>query len=61
MNFKQIIADFIKDEEGLTMVEYAVAGALVAAGAAAAFTTLGTDVGTAINNLATWADIDAKA
>ncbi|MBM7454249.1 pilus assembly protein Flp/PilA [Oceanisphaera litoralis] len=34
----------LQDEEGLTMVEYAVAGALVAAGAAGAFVTLGGNV-----------------
>ena len=37
MNFKQKIADFIKDEEGVTIVEYAVAGALIAAGTVVAF------------------------
>lgn len=31
----------VNDEDGLTMVEYAVAGALVAAGAALAFFNLG--------------------
>jgi pilus assembly protein Flp/PilA len=52
MNFKKIIADFVKDEEGLTMVEYAIAGALVAAGAVGAFTTLGQNVTTRITGLA---------
>ena len=37
---KQIKA-FLKDEEGLTMIEYAVAGGLVTLGAVAAFTGLG--------------------
>ena len=41
MNFKNIIADFIKDEEGLTIVEYAVGGSLIAAGAALSFGALG--------------------
>ena len=50
---KQFIASFLKDEDGLTMVEYAIAGALVAAGAVAAFTLLGTNVSTRINSLAT--------
>jgi pilus assembly protein Flp/PilA len=49
---KQFIANFLKDEEGLTMVEYAIAGALVAAGAVAAFSLLGTNVSTRINSLA---------
>jgi pilus assembly protein Flp/PilA len=48
---KQLIADFLKDEEGLTMVEYAIAGALVAAGAVVAFTYLGTQVSSKINTL----------
>ena len=48
---KQFIANFLKDEEGLTMVEYAIAGALVAAGAVVAFTYLGTQVSSKINTL----------
>jgi len=35
---------FLQDEEGLTMVEYAVAGALITAAAVAAFTGLGAAV-----------------
>jgi pilus assembly protein Flp/PilA len=50
---KEFILGFLKDEEGLTMVEYAIAGALVAAGAVAVFTTLGSNVSTRISNLAT--------
>jgi pilus assembly protein Flp/PilA len=50
---KQFILSFLKDEEGLTMVEYAIAGALVAAGAVLVFTTLGTNVSTRISDLAT--------
>ena len=37
----QKFVDFIKEEEGLTTVEYAVAGALVAAAVVLAFTDLG--------------------
>ena len=48
---KQFVANFLKDEEGLTMVEYAIAGALVAAGAVVAFTYLGTQVSSKINDL----------
>ncbi len=48
----QFFKAFLRDEQGLTMVEYAIAGALVAAGAAAAFTTLGQDVLARINDLA---------
>jgi pilus assembly protein Flp/PilA len=49
---KKIILDFLREEEGLTTVEYAVAGALVAAAVVAAFTTLGENVGTVINGIA---------
>ena len=45
------IGAFLRDEEGLTMVEYAIAGALVAAGSVAAFSNLGTEVTTRINSL----------
>jgi len=48
---KEFITSFFKDEEGLTMVEYAIAGALVAAGAVAAFTYLGTQVSSRVNDL----------
>ncbi|MBI6899510.1 Flp family type IVb pilin [Pseudomonas putida] len=43
--------NFIKDEEGLTIVEYAVAGGLITLGAVAAFITLGGNVSTAITSL----------
>jgi pilus assembly protein Flp/PilA len=49
----QYIKAFLRDEQGLTMVEYAFAGALVAAGAAATFTTLGQNVLARISDLAT--------
>jgi pilus assembly protein Flp/PilA len=52
MKLKMAIAKFLKDEEGLTMVEYSIAGALVAAGAVGAFTTLGTNIVTQITGLA---------
>jgi pilus assembly protein Flp/PilA len=38
------VMSFLRNEEGLTMVEYAVAGALISAAAVAAFTDLGTAV-----------------
>jgi pilus assembly protein Flp/PilA len=41
---KNAILAFVRDEEGLTMVEYAVAGALISAAAVTAFTNLGTAV-----------------
>jgi pilus assembly protein Flp/PilA len=49
---KNLIRTFLRDEAGLTMVEYAIAGALVAAGSAIAFTTLGTNIITKITELA---------
>ncbi len=45
------IKKFLKDEEGLTTVEYAIAGGLVAAVVVAAFTALGGAVGNSINGL----------
>ncbi len=54
MNLKSIetsVMAFIKDEDGLTIVEYAVAGGLITLGAVAAFVTLGGNVSTAITSL----------
>lgn len=51
IEMKEKIMKFLRDEDGLTTVEYAVAGALVAAAVVTAFTDLGTQVGTVINNL----------
>lgn len=48
---KHLIA-FLRDEEGLTMVEYAVAGGLVALAAVLAFTLLGAAVTLRITALA---------
>jgi len=47
---KKFVA-FLKDEEGLTTVEYAVAGTLIALVVVAAFTRLGTEVGGAVNQI----------
>ncbi len=49
---KKFIVAFLKDEEGLTMVEYAIAGALVTAAAVGAFTLLGVNIGARITALA---------
>ena len=46
------IRAFMRDESGLEMVEYAIAGALITATAVAAFTLLGENVATEINDLA---------
>jgi pilus assembly protein Flp/PilA len=56
MNKQQLIQKakaFLTDEEGLTMVEYAVAGAIVLSAGAAAFITLGGAVTTNITDLGT--------
>lgn len=45
MKVVDIMKSFWNEEEGLTMVEYALVGALVAIAAIGAFTTLGTKVG----------------
>ena len=50
-SFKTSVLKFINDEDGLTIVEYAVAGGLITLGAVAAFMTLGTNVKTAITSL----------
>jgi pilus assembly protein Flp/PilA len=50
---KAWLVRFFRDEQGLTMVEYAIAGALVTAGAVAAFTNLGAAVVTRITALVT--------
>ncbi len=42
---------FMQDETGLELSEYAVAAALVALAVITAFTTLGTNIGTKINDL----------
>ena len=48
---KTSVLKFIKDEEGLTVVEYAVAGGLISLAVVLAFTALGTQVGAVITNL----------
>jgi pilus assembly protein Flp/PilA len=50
---KKFILDFLREEEGLTTVEYAVAGSLVAAAVVLAFTALGDGVKDVINTLTT--------
>jgi len=48
---KTFILSFLRDEEGLTTVEYAVAGSLIALAVVTAFTDLGTAVGDAIDSI----------
>lgn len=47
-----MLKKFLRDESGLELSEYAVAAALVALAVITAFTTLGTNIGTKINDLA---------
>lgn len=54
MNREQLIEkvkDFLKDEEGLTMVEYAVAGGMIAAAGVTVFGLLGDQVNRIIDIL----------
>ena len=48
-----MIKKFLRDETGLELSEYAVAAALVALAVITAFSTLGTNIGKKITNLAT--------
>ncbi|MBA6110836.1 Flp family type IVb pilin [Pseudomonas shirazica] len=48
---KTSVMKFVKDEDGLTIVEYAVAGGLIALAVVTAFTNLGTAVGNRITAL----------
>jgi pilus assembly protein Flp/PilA len=50
--FDRMFRKFLKDESGLELSEYAVAAALVALAAVAAFQLLGTNIGLKINELA---------
>ena len=45
------LAKFLKDEEGLTTVEYAVAGTLIALAVVVAFGNLGNAVNTSISEI----------
>ena len=49
---KQHVMKFVKNEDGLTTVEYAIAGGLVGAAVVAAFTLLGDQVARVINLIA---------
>jgi pilus assembly protein Flp/PilA len=50
-SFKQAVIEFIREEEGLTIVEYAVAGGLITVAVAGAFGELGDAVLDRINAL----------
>ncbi len=50
-NLKAKVLQFLQEEEGLELSEYAVAGSLIVLGAVAAFTTLGGDIAVAIGTI----------
>ncbi|MDH3588847.1 MAG: Flp family type IVb pilin [Gammaproteobacteria bacterium] len=52
-NINKKMLAFLRDEKGLTTVEYAIAGGLVGAAAILAFTNLGTQVARVIGTLVT--------
>jgi pilus assembly protein Flp/PilA len=47
-----MIKNFLRDETGLELSEYAVAAALIALAVVGIFTTLGNNINTVISNLA---------
>jgi pilus assembly protein Flp/PilA len=47
-----MMTNFLRDESGLELSEYAVAAALIAIACVVAFTSLGTAIGAKINTLA---------
>jgi pilus assembly protein Flp/PilA len=48
---RKYLVAFLRDDEGLTMVEYAIAGTLITLAAVAAFTNLGTAVSNQITKI----------
>jgi pilus assembly protein Flp/PilA len=52
-SLKQSVVAFLRDEEGLTVVEYAIAGGLVGLAVITAFTDLGSAVSRIITRIVT--------
>lgn len=50
-NFKEKVVQFIRDEEGLELSEYAVAGSLIVLAVVGVFTALGTTIFDKINEM----------
>lgn len=50
-NLKSKIAQFLRDEEGLELSEYAVAGSLIVIGTVVAFAALADEIGLAIDEI----------
>lgn len=44
INLKQAVVEFIREEEGLTVVEYAIAGGLIGLGVVTMFENVGNEV-----------------
>ena len=51
IDYMKCLKQFLKEDEGLTTVEYAIAGSLVGLAVVGAFTALGTAVGTVITDM----------
>lgn len=51
LKMKQHVMKFFREEDGLTTVEYAIAGGLVGAAVIAAFLALGSEVARVINDI----------
>lgn len=51
-SFKETVIKFLREEEGLELSEYAVAGSLIVLGTVAAFQLLGGNISTVIDNIA---------
>lgn len=50
-SIKEAVRKFARDEDGLTIVEYAVAGGLITAAVVGAFRLLGVEVGSVITGI----------
>lgn len=50
-SIKEAVRKFARDEDGLTIVEYAVAGGLITAAVVGAFRLLGVEVGNVITDI----------
>ena len=53
MKIKQLIANFLKEEDGITTVEYAVAGGVITSAVVAEFKALGEQVDHKISTIVT--------
>lgn len=51
--FTQVLKEFWNDEEGLTAVEYAVAGGIITAALVAGFSAIGTKASSLLKDLVT--------